>query len=356
MNRVFQRHVFLSASQNQRLARACVGILLAGNAQIGKIARWVNGAPSKAGRVRFLQRLLVAPFLTQSLTYQPFLVGMLRGLDERTWHLLIDRTTWNGYHTEVLMVSLAYHRHALPVAWEVIDFGCTSAEEQIALLRQVVPLIPADCRVVLHGDTEFGSVAVMRFARMQGWDFILAQAANTAYRRWGQGGQDTWQMLRDLTIPKRGTVYLPNVVWTAHHSYGPLNGFAFYLPHQNAPYGPRTVYRYCATSLPMSDSLRRIGRRRWGIECNFKDFKSAGWEIEKVQLPHDSRRDSLLSVLSMSYLWATSVGRWLCKVGRRHEVDADPTRHLSLFRIGSDWLVAQFIHDLDWPVITTLYS
>jgi hypothetical protein len=353
MKSVFQRHVFLSPAQNQRLACACVGILLAGNAQIGQIARWVNGATSQVGRVRFLQRLLDAPFLTQSLTYQPFLVGMLRGLDAGPWHLLIDRTTWDGHHTEILMVSLSYHRHALPVAWEVIDFGCSSAEEQIALLRRVVPLIPAGCQVVLHGDTEFGSVAVMRFARMQGWEFILAQPGNTAYRPCGQDG---WQMLRDLTIPKRGTVYLPNVEWTAQHRYGPLNGFAFYLPHQNAPYGARTEYRYCATSLPISDSLRRCGRHRWGIECNFKDFKSAGWEIEKVQLPHDSRRDSLLSVLSMSYLWATSVGRWLCKVRRRREVDANPTRHLSLFRIGWDWLVAQFAHGLDWPIITILYS
>jgi len=353
MNTLFQCHIPISPAQNRRLARACVGILLASDCRFPKIARRLPSPVSQAGRVRFLQRLLSAPFVTQTHVYQPWLRRMVRGIQEGTWHLVIDRSTLEGYNAEWLLIGLAYRQHAIPLVWEVIDFGCTSAAEQIALWRRVLPLIPPDCHVIAHGDSEFGSVAVMRFLREQGWDFILGQAANTRYRHYGQAD---WKLLANLAVPKRGTLYLPRVEWTQQHRYGPLNVFAFYAPHQNSPESLRRDYRYCATTLPTTYNLRRLGRRRWSIECCFKDFKSAGWNIELSHIRHLERRDTLLTLLSMVYLWATGIGRWLCKVGKRREVDAHPTRHLSLFRIGWDWLVSQFSQGHDWPLVSTLYS
>jgi hypothetical protein len=328
-------------------------VLLAGHAQLPKIARWLKHPGTQAGRIQFLQRLLNAPFMTQELVYHPLLRGMLRGFRDTTWHVMMDRSTLEGYEAEVLMISLSFRKRALPLVWEVIDFGCTSADEQIALWQRVLPLIPADQRVVAHGDTEFGSVKVMRFLRAQGWDFILAQPANTRYRPYRT---QTWHLLRDLPVTPRQAVYLDTVEWTERHCYGPLNGFAFYAPRQNSPESPRRYVRYCATTLPIAHTLRREGRRRWGIEPFFKDYKSAGWNIELSALSCLERRNSLLILLSTAYLWATCVGRWLCKTSRRREIDAKPSRQLSLFRIGWDWLVSQFRQGHDWPLVTTLYS
>jgi hypothetical protein len=53
----------------------------------------------------------------------------------------------------------------------------------------------------------------------------------------------------------------------------------------------------------------------------FCDFKSSGWDMQLSGLQDDDARQALLLVLSINYLWATSLGRWLCKVGRRHEID-----------------------------------
>ena len=182
MNRLFRREIPLSAAQTGRLARASVGVLLAGHAQLPKIARWVDRPATQAGRIQFLQRLLQAPFMSQGLVYQPWIKGLLRGFGETTWQVVIDRSTLAGYEAEVLMIGLAFRNHALPLGWQVIDFGCTGADEQIALWQHVLPLIPAGTHVIVHGDNEFGSVQVMRFLRAQGWDFILGQAANTRYR------------------------------------------------------------------------------------------------------------------------------------------------------------------------------
>jgi len=353
MFELFCRHIPLSPAQNMRLAAAMVGVLLAGEARLSKIARWLPQPISQVGREQFLRRLLDAPFMTQQWVYQPLIGQWLRQFQEPTWHLLIDRTVLDGYQADLLMIALAFRGHALPLVWRVIDFGCTSAAEQIDLWRRVVPLIPAQQAVVAQGDTEFGSVDVMRFLRQQGWDFILGQPSNTCYR---PTVTSAWQMLRDLPVTPRHPAYLEQVEWTQGHRYGPLNAFAFYAPHQSSPESQRREIRFCATSLPIAHTLRQLGRRRWGVECCFKDYKSAGWNMEWSHLTDFERRDSLLIVLSMAYWWCTCVGRWLCKIGQRLQVDAHAQRQLSLFRIGWDWLIAQFRRGHAWPLVSTLYS
>lgn len=353
MKRLFQRHIPLSPAQIGRLAHASSAMLLAKDSRLSQIACWINQPISKAGRVQFLNRLLDAAFMRQEYVYQPFVRGSLNGLQQRLWHVVIDRSTWHGYQTDVLMIALAYHGHALPLVWQVMDFGCTSAAEQLQLWQRVLPLIPPSQAVLVHGDTEFGSVEVMHYLRQQGWHFIFGQPNNTRYCL---PDQSMWLLLRDLPVTPRHPVYLHNIVWTESHRYRPLNLFAFYDPHQASPESPRREIRYCATSLPIAPTLRQLGSRRWGIECLFKDCKSAGFELEKSDLAHGQRCDSLLTLLSLTYVWVNCVGRWLCKTGQRRQVDAGTTRHLSLFRIGHDWLVSQFRQQRQWPLISTLYS
>jgi hypothetical protein len=161
MNALFRREIPLSPAQIQRLARASIGVLLAGHAQLPKIARWLDRPSIQAGRIQFLQRLLDAPFMSQELVYQPLVRGVLRRFRDEIWHLLIDRSTLDGYEAEMLMIGLSLRRRAIPLVWEVIDFGCTSAEEQLALWQRVLPLVPAGQAVIAHGDNEFGSVDVI---------------------------------------------------------------------------------------------------------------------------------------------------------------------------------------------------
>lgn len=269
----------------------------------------------------------------------------------------MDRSTLHGYDTEMLVLSLAYYGHAIPLVWEIIDFGCTGASEQIALLQRAVSLLsrilPTKTQVIFQGDTEFGSVELLKFICQQRWDFIVAQAVNTSYR---QRGSRIWQSLRDLPVTPTRPIYLEKIEWTAKHQYGCFNLFAFYQPHQNSPESQRRYYRYCLTNLRISHSLRIQGKRRWGIECFFKDCKSGGFDLESSHFRHHDRWDRLLIILALNYLWLSSLGRWLSKVGKRALVDAKARRQLSYFRIGWDWLLSTFSQGLSVPAISTLYS
>jgi hypothetical protein len=357
MNRLFQSSIPLSAAQHQRLARASSALTLARTVQLPLMANWLSCQSQKAGRVRFLERFFEAEFLSQELVYQPFLAHCLAKRQDEVWYLLIDRSTLRGYETEILVISLAYNGHAIPLVWQVIDFGCTGALEQIALWKRLSKLLerilPQGTRIVVQGDSEFGSVDVIRFLRQQAWDFILAQAANSNYR---QRGTQVWQSLSDLPLKAGRGIYLENIEWTEKHIYGAFNLFAFWQEHQSSPESKRREARYCLTSLRMSHMLRPLGRRRWGIECFFKDYKSGGFDVESSHFRSHERWEKLLVLLSVNYLWFNVVGRWLSKVGKRALVDAKARRQLSFFRIGWDWLISEFSQGRSWPTILTLYS
>ena len=352
MSTLFRRHLPLSDSKVGRIARATVGMILAGNGQLPKVARWIGGDAKQDNRIQFMRRLLDADYLTQRRVYQPLLRQALGAYREKVWHMLIDRSTLSkAKDRELLVASLNFRKRAIPLAWQVIDFGCTGADEQIALLTEVKQVIPADQAVVLHGDTEFGSVQVMRFAQQNRWDFILGQPGNVRYH----DGQ-SWRLLQELPITSRQSVYLSDIRWTELHNYGPVNLFAFYAPHQASEFAVRCDHRYFVTSLPTTHTIRRIGRRRWGIEPFFKDYKSSGWKLESSGLECPRRLERLIILLSVGYLWTTCIGRWVCKTGRRSEIDAKPSRHLSLFRIGRDWLIHQHRMGHEWPQMLALYS
>jgi len=264
----------------------------------------------------------------------------------------MDRTHLEYQQSDLLMLSLNCRYRAIPLSWQFVPYGSTGYKTQIALIERVRAILPAHIPIIFHGDCEFGAVRLMQYLTYLNWDYILGQRSTKHYR---QGHSGTWQALNTLPVTKSRPCYLRDIELTREYAYGSLNLFAF---HQ-VKYHKRTRKReivYCATSLPITPALRRIGRRRWGIECCFKDFKSSGWQLHLSQLSHPKRREGLLTVLSVTYLWSTCLGRWLCKTGKRKEVDEKSHRQLSLFRIGWDWLVHHYNMHLPCPTLLTLYQ
>ena len=149
--------------------------------------------------------------------------------------------------------------------------------------------------------------------------------------------------MADLVIKPRQPIYQANLTWTKKHQYKSVNFFAFYTPRQSGPTSTKYSVHYCATSLPIVHTLRRLGRRRWGIEPMFRDFKSSGWHIDQSGLQNPDQTETLLVLLSINYLWATVLGRWLCKSGRRSEVD---TKKSAISVIFVSALIGSFINTI----------
>jgi len=332
-NRVYElleRHLSHRPFHIRRLASVCTGLQLARTTQLSQVARWVRKETQRDSREQFLKRFLLSPYFNQEAAYYPLVTAALSRYKAPVWHLILDRTNLDKHRLDLLMISLAFRKRALPLGWEVRPFGGTGSETQIRLLDRITSLIPAQQRVIVHGDTEFGSVSMMRYiCTHPGWDFILAQKKKTYF----QTGSGDWIYLADLPVKPRQPIYQANLTWTKQHQYQSVNLFAFYAPHQSGPTSPKYQLRYCATSLPIAHTLRRLGRRRWGIECMFRDYKSSGWHIDQSGLQNPDQTETLLVLLSINYLWATVLGRWLCKSGRRREVDTKKSGILVIFAL-----------------------
>lgn len=353
MKELFHQHTTLTEAQIERVSKLESALLLAGSLHLSKVARWVRQASQQESRVEFVMRMLSAPYVSQERFYHPLVSYALRKYKVPQWHLIIDRTNLVPHVWDLLMVSLAFRKRALPLCWQILPFGCTGVSTQVALLDKVLKLVPAQQPTTLHGDTEFGAVAIMRWCQQQHWDFILSQTSHTYYQL---SSDQPWYLLKALKITKRCPIYLSAIYWTKEHALGPLNLYAFYDPHQNDATSPRSEYRYQITSLPITHTLRRIGRRRWSTEPLFRDFKSAGWHLEESALQQDFTRERLLVLLSFNYLWATCIGRWLAKRGIRSHIDDSPQRRYSFFRMGLDWLIHCYVLGDPIPPMLTLYS
>lgn len=353
LQEMFMRNMPLSSAQSGRIARLSVALLLAGEVHLSKVARFVKSESQQDSRARWIKRLLGAPFMSQELVYQPLLKAALEKFNDRYWHLVIDRTTlWDG-HTDLATISLNYRKRAIPLVWSRVPFGGAKLGVYVDLLRRCVPLIPAHAAVVFHGDTEFGGHQMLRALRDVEWDFILAQRRSVHFRH---QGANTSVALKSLPVTKSRACQLAHVDLFARDALGAINLLAFYAPHYTQCGTRKRDVTYLATSLPLTPTLRRLGRRRWGTEPFYRDYKSAGWHVTRSRLQKGSCQDGLLIILALAYLWAVCIGRWLCKTGQRHRVDAKPQRHLSLFRLGWDWLIHCLRCDLPCPAVLSLYS
>lgn len=348
---LFERQIPLSKAQNRHLSDFCLALLLAGQPQLSKIARQLDHPTQQASRIQWIRRLLDATYLSPEYVYKPFIKMLLNSYTSPTFHVLIDRTDLTDHEYDLLCISLNFHHRSIPIIWQIVPTGTTGYPQQKRLIEQCVSLIPANKSIVFHGDNEFGSVSTMRYIHQLGWDFILAQASKNYYYPMPYASPQT---LSTLPVTPTQAVYCQNILLTKKHQYGLVNLFAFYHPvyHRNRR---KQDVRYYATSLPTTQNLRRIGRRRWGIECYFKDLKSAGWQLPLSQIKHIKRYNSLLTMINLAYSWITCLGRWLSKTSKRHLVDHKSNPHLSLFRLGWDWLVHTFRCNQLCPVLTTLY-
>jgi len=353
LQEVFVRYMPLSSAQASRIASVSVAVLLAGEVHLSKLARFIKRESQQDSRVRWIERLLCAPFMCQELVYQPVVKAALAGFRDPDWHVVIDRTTlWDG-QTDLATISLNYRKRALPLVWCKVPFGGADLCVYVDLLQRCVPIIPRHARVVFHGDTEFGGRQMLRALRSLDWDFMLAQKGTIHFRK---QGMLLSAPLNSLPVSKKRSCQLSHVDLFAHDSLGAINLLAFYAPHYTQSGIRKRDIRYLATSLPLETALRRLGRRRWGTEPFYRDYKSAGWHVTHSQLQHPACQEGLLIILALTYLWSVCIGRWLCKTGQRHLVDASAQRHLSLFRLGWDWLIHCLRCDLPCPVSLRLYS
>ena len=130
-----------------------IGIYQSQSVYLSKIAEEIPGSAKLVSTTRRLSRFLDNPAVNVREWYQPIAQKWLQA----QWQclgeirLIVDGTKV-GFKHQLLMVSLAYRRRAIPIAWTWVKHvrGHSSAYKQLALLNYVRTLLPVGA-VVFFG-------------------------------------------------------------------------------------------------------------------------------------------------------------------------------------------------------------
>ena len=96
-------------------------------------------------------------------------------------------------------------------------------------------------------------------------------------------------------------------------------------------------YIIVVTNRSPKQALARYAKR-WQIECLFKTLKSSGFDFEATHLRHLDRINTLLVVVSLTFLWALKVGEFVHRQLKPVPLKSHGRKKKSLFRTGSDHL------------------
>ena len=284
----------LSQPQQTNLALGCQVLAVSPNCHLATLALGLPLPGQGENLIQRLRRDLKKEPLQSDRCYQPLVRYLFAHWTGQEVSLVMDRTDLE-HRWSILTLGVAYGKRLVPLAWQVLPFGGTSADDQIKLLKRVQPHLPplSQVRVHFYGDREFRAVPLQQVCRQYHWHWQVGLKSDLYFC--DQTG--SWQPLRALALQSGQRRYL----------------------NQDSP-------RYWALDLPAEALAWRRGRKRFWIEPTFRDWKSYGFDLEQSQIDDPDRLQVLLLGIAWTTVWMLHIGDWL-------------TRHdYSLFRLGRDYV------------------
>ncbi len=134
------------------------GIFLARSVHLEHMARKTPLRAKKLSTVKRFSRFLDNPKVEARAWCEPFARHLLQSAGSGGQvHLIIDVTKVAFSH-HLVMLSVAYRRHSVPLAWTRMKGvkGHSTSQTQMELPKALQTWFPANCLGVLVGDCEFG--------------------------------------------------------------------------------------------------------------------------------------------------------------------------------------------------------
>ena len=334
-HQIEQMWAHLRLTQRRNLTYLLVGLYLSKSVLLNQIALKLPGAAVELSAQRRLSRFLDNPAIRVRPCYDPLITPVLTQLSlQGGVRLIVDGSKVGAGH-QLLMVSVAYRRRAIPVAWTWVKGarGHSSAWVQKALLAHVQALLPPGAQVLLVGDSEFGAVEVLRQVEKWHWQYVLRQKASHLIQLPGQA----WQPLGSVLQKAGQSRWLGTGLLTQTHAY-PTQLVAHWARREKQPW-------LLATNLPTKAATLKAYRVRMWIEEMFGDLKGHGFDLESTHLRHFLKLARLTLAVVLLYFWLVAFGSQIIKVGLRRLVDRNDRRDLSIFQIGLRSLERRLTND-----------
>lgn len=337
----------LRKTQNIGLVNLIVGIYQSKSVMLSRIAMKIPGKARLLSTVKRISRLLLNNAIDPKKIYAPVAKEWLAAQAKSTEEirLAIDGTKV-GYGHQLLMVSITYRKRSIPICWTWVAHvkGHSKVEKQIELLTEVKKLIPPDTEVLLVGDSEFGTMGLIKELKKWQWRFSLREKSHVKIRL---NGQSEWIKLSDVEIKKGQTLWL-EAAYLSESKSQLVSICVYWKRNEDAPW-------FLATNLPTPHATKKAyGRRMW-IEEMFGDMKKNGFDLERTMLRHTDRLSCITLAVALLYVWLISVGGKTIKSGQRSLVDRNDRRDLSIFNIGLRFIERQLTNECSFSVVFCLF-
>ena len=324
-----------------------VGIHQSRSVYLSRIAGKIPGKAKLLSFIQRLSRLLANPAINVRAWYEPIARSWLANQASHLQQvrLIVDGTKV-GFTHQLLIVSLAYRKRAIPIAWTWVKHikGHSTPQAQLALLAYVRSLLPKGIAVLLVGDCEFGAVGVLQQVGTWHWDYVLRQKGRTHVCL---PGQMEWRDFGSWVEKPGRSVWLGKG-WLTQSKIFPVNLLAHWKVGEDEP--------WClATNLPERQmTLQAYARRMW-IEEMFGDLKSHGFDLECTMLRHADKLSRLTLAVALLYVWSISIGTKTIQNSQREQVDRKDRRDLSIFQIGLRFIERLLINSVPCPINLCVY-
>lgn len=308
----------------RNLAWFIVGMYLSQSVHLSRIAAKLPFQVTLCASTQRLDRFLRNKAFRVHVWYRPMAAALLQAVSAQgPVRLIVDGSKVSAQH-QLLIVTLAYRKRALPIAWTWVPRrrGHSCANVQLALLRHVHALLPHQTHVLLIGDSEFGAVAVLQQACAWHWHYVLRQRGNLLVCVATTGG---FQHLKELVLHKGKVFWHPHTILTEQMCHTSL--LTYWRRGEKEPW-------LLSTNLPDAQAVLHAYRLRMWIEEMFGDWKKHGVDLERTHLGHVQRLSRLTFVVALWYLWLVTTGSQVIQAGLRRLVDRKDRRDLSIYRIG----------------------
>lgn len=315
----------LSARQARHLTTCAAlisGIVGAQHTHLDKVAAKVPLQAKLSSRTKRFVRWLANDTISPAIFFLPFAKALIRSLAHRTLVFIMDGSCV-GRGCLTLMLSVVYRGRALPIAWLVVRGrkGHFPEDAHLALLHQLLPLVPPSASVVFLGDGEFDSILLQQTLTAAGWQYVCRTA-----RHLPLCCGEEWLTCAELAVA-RGDVVGVSDVGLTRQGYGPVTVIAWWEARFLEPL-------YLVSNLELVEEACWWYRQRFKIETFFSDQKSRGFQLHKSHLADPQRLMRLLIAACLAYLWLVYLGSVAKRDGWVGQIHRSDRCDLSLFQLG----------------------
>ena len=330
---LINNHLKLTKPRLELVSLFIISLIQVQTVNMAKIALAMNTSCKVGINYRRLQRF-VKDISDFSQLLIPLMIKWLN-LSEGSITLLIDRTNWEfgKKKINILMVSALYNGFSVPLCWSLLDKkGNSNQGERRDLVKRLIEILGPGKISYIIGDREFGGVHWYKYLNDNQITFIIRVKENQKVKC----GDRKISVRSIIKSHARNGRQCSKKVYVYGGLYLYVCGFRFRNDNGKLEY-------LILLSQKQIKNISEVYGQRWQIENMFRNMKSNGFNMEQTHLKEDSRIDTLIGLIALSYVWLIKLG---LLVKRKQAKIFEPKTHgrpaKSIFKAGLEFLARAF--------------